>query len=263
MSSPQITRMFGCSASATDSSSSRIGSSRSVASAPAVVPHPDGVIGPCPLRRRAGRTFDADVRQAAAAGTVLAGASRRLHPRSSGPGPRSSRGSRYRRHRRAHDRRGAVWALSWSRWTLMRIDPHKNVIAVSKVAVWIAGDHCGSVIGRSIRARTADGPPDQRQRVPHQHRSRLRLALGVGPRCEVDPARRSTDSQDHRHPAGRRDSGTPDRRARSRVGPPRHRVRPSNRTAALTPRPRQDRHSPPLRQSRAHTLEPHAEDWAA
>jgi DNA-binding beta-propeller fold protein YncE len=24
---------------------------------------------------------------------------------------------------------GAVWALSWSKWTLMRIDPHKNVIA--------------------------------------------------------------------------------------------------------------------------------------
>ena len=98
--------------------------------------------------------------------------------------------------------------------------------------------------GRSLRKchqadrsahEQADRPPRQRQRVPDQHRSRLRLALGVGPRREVDPARRPPHSPDHRHLAGQRDSGTPDRRTRSCLGPRRHRARPSHRSAALTP----------------------------
>ena len=48
---------------------------------------------------------------------------------------------------------GAVWALSWSNWTLMRIDPHRNVIT-ARVKVKptnpcpSAPDTCGQVAGR-------------------------------------------------------------------------------------------------------------------
>ena len=53
----------------------------------------------------------------------------RRRPRSSGPAPRSSRSIAIPEGTGGLTiGEGAVWALSWSKWTLMRIDPHKNVI---------------------------------------------------------------------------------------------------------------------------------------
>ena len=76
---------------------------------------------------------------------------RRLHRRSSGPGakvvakiaiPEGTGGLTIGE--------GAVWALSWSKWTLMRIDPHRNVIT-ARIKVKPANpcppapDTCGQV----------------------------------------------------------------------------------------------------------------------
>ena len=88
-------------------------------------------------------------------------------------------------------------------------------VAVSKAAVWIAGAHCGSVI-RQIDPRTnrptgrrINGSVSPIKSASPSARSGCRTSTR-GRSCASTP-----DSQDHRHLAGRRDPGTPDRRTRS------------------------------------------------
>ena len=72
-----------------------------------------------------------------------------------------------------------------------KIDPAGGV-AVSASSVWIAGAHCGNVV-RQIDPCT-DRPTGRSTAACRRSAfARLRLALGVGPRREVAPARRPAD----------------------------------------------------------------------